>query len=113
MLVRSAAFRAHQEILPVDLVQVRSLDPDGFRSGVHTLVYNDFPLADGTVVLHVVLDDTNRAVAVILGLAARRFVVVHDIGLAIVIEEQGRVDALHLRQQDRIRPGTERILRLH
>ena len=113
MLVRSAAFRAHQEIFPVDLVQVRSFDPDRLLGRVHALVHDDSPLADRAIVLHVIFHDADRAVTVVLGLAARRVVVIHDIGPSVVIEEQGRVDALHLRQQDRVRPGAEGVLRLH
>jgi hypothetical protein len=83
-----ATLGAHQVILAVDLVDMRTFDPIGIVLGTGTLVDDDLALPYGAVIRDVELDTADGTVAVVLGLVVRSVVVADDIGLAVVIEEE-------------------------
>ena len=83
-----ATLGAHQVILAVDLVDMRTFDPIGIVLGTGTLVDDDLALPYGAVIRDVELDAADGTVAVVLGLVVRSVVVADDIGLAVVIEEE-------------------------
>ena len=113
MLVRRAALGADQKILTVVLEDVRRLDPDRLLREVDAAVHDHRARPDHLFRGDVELLHPDRAVAFVQRLADRR-TVVHDVRLAVVVEEQRRIIAIFpvdLGKPDRIRPRTGGVLR--
>ena len=91
---------------------MRALDPIWIVLGTGTLVDYDLALTYGAVVGDIEFDAADGAVAVVLGLVVRSVIIADDIGLAVVIEEEGRVDALYDGDIDRVGPVAPGILGL-
>ena len=104
------ALGRHEVIVAVDLIHVGTLDPDGVVLGAGTLVDEDVALTDGLVGGGVELLDADGAVAVIFGLSIGGVVVVDDIGTAVVVEEEGGIDAAYGGQAHGFRPRSEGVL---
>ena len=69
---------------------------------------NLLEVALDAVALHVEFETADRALTFIIGTANYR-TVVNDVALAVVIEEEARVDAVNLLQIDRLAPAFGRI----
>ena len=69
---------------------------------------NLLEVALDAVALHVEFEAADRALTLVIGTANYR-TVVHDISLAIVIEEEARVDAVNLSQINWLAPAFGRI----
>jgi len=69
---------------------------------------NLLEIALDTVALHIEFEAADRALTLVIGTANYR-TVVHDISLAIVIEEEARVDAVNLSQINWLAPAFGRI----
>ena len=109
VLVAGAALGADEHVPAILLEYVRRLDPDGLRGQVDAAVHQQQAVAEHPALREVDLAQVDRAVAVVLRLAAGRRPVVHDVGAPVVVEEQRRVDAVDLAQPDRIGPGPRGI----
>src|SRR5262249_46517467 len=110
VLVRRATLGAYQVVVAVLLEDVRRLDPDRLLREVHSAVHDDGARSGELLRGDVDLLDPDRAVAVVERRADGRSVV-HDVRLAVVVEEEGWVDAVDLAQPHRVRPRSRRILR--
>ena len=73
---------------------------------------NLLEIALDTVALYIEFEAADRALTLVIGTANYR-TVVHDISLAIVIEEEARVNTVNLLQIDRLTPAFGRILGFH
>ena len=69
---------------------------------------NLLEIALDTVALHVEFEAADRALTLVIGTANYR-TIVNDIALAVVIEEEARVDTVNLSQIDRLAPALGRI----
>jgi len=69
---------------------------------------NLLEVALDAVALHVEFETADRALTLVIGTANYR-TVVNDVALAVVIEEEARVDAVNLLQIDRLAPAFGRI----
>ena len=69
---------------------------------------NLLEVALNTVALHIEFEAADRALTLVIGTANYR-TVVNDVALAVVIEEEARVDAVNLLQIDRLAPAFGRI----
>ena len=69
---------------------------------------NLLEIALDTVALHVEFETADTALTLVIGTANYR-TIVNDISLAVVIEEEARVDAVNLSQIDRFAPALGRI----
>src|SRR4051812_38127820 len=88
---------------------MRALDPDRLPFWVGALVDEQPRLAERRERLGIELLQPQRGMAFIFGLARRRAVVNDPCG-AVVVEEQRRIDALHVRQEHRVGPWPLRPL---
>ena len=109
--VARTALGIHEEILLANVIQVRTLNPDGLLGGTDALVDEDNGLATHLVGIEVIFASPDGAVAAVFG-GIGRFVVVDDITFAIRVEEERRVDAMHLGHGNRFAPTLARVLRL-
>ena len=107
-----AAFRAHEVVPAVALVEVRAFDPDRFVGEVHPAIDDDFARPHELACGDVELLNPDGAMAFVQRLAFGR-AVVQDVRLAVVIEKERGIDPIDLRQPLRIRPGPGRIRRSH
>ena len=103
MAALGAALGAHQVIPVLDEIEVRAFDPDRLFREVDSAVDDDLARADELARREVELLDPDGAMAVVERCALGR-PVVKDKGLAIVVEEKRRIDAVDLLEPHRIRP---------
>ena len=113
MPVTRSALGCHQVIIAVDLVDMRAFAPDGLLLGSAALVDEDATLAHHLVGGQVKFLKAHGAMSGIFGLVVGCIVVVHHVSLAIVVNEDRRVDAANRMHIDRVTPRTSGILRLH
>src|SRR4051812_11044594 len=110
MATLRAAFGAHQVVPALDVIQVRAFDPDRLLRELHAAVHDHLARAGELAGLRVELLNPDGAVAVVERRAFRR-TVVDDIGPAVVIEEERRIDAVDLLEPHRLGPGAAWIAR--
>ena len=109
MLVGRAALGADQIVPTVVFNQMRRFNPDWFFRQIHAAIDQQFFRIFQHRFLHrIVLPHPDSAMAFVQRFT-RRFGIVGDIDLTVVVKKDIRVDARHFRQPNRIRPGTGRI----
>lgn len=104
-------FCTHQIIGLALLEEVRTLNPDRTRLYMGSATQNLLEVALDAVALHVEFEAADRALTFVIGTANYR-TIVNDVALAVVIEEEARVDAVNLLQIDRLAPAFGRIFDL-
>src|SRR5688572_27622900 len=110
MLLRRPAFRAEQVEPAVLPEKVRSFDPDRLRGEVNTTVHDHRARTREALVAYIEPLDPDRAVPLVQRFADRWAVVQHPRD-GVVLEEDGRIDAVDLWKPDRVRPRASRIRR--
>src|SRR6185436_8623842 len=93
----------------VAAVEVWAFDPDGLRGRIDAFVEQHFARADELAFGNVELLYPDCAMAGVFGSAFGR-TVVHDVRLAVVVEEQRRIDAVDILEPHGIGPRARWIL---
>ena len=92
---------------------MRTFAPYGLLLRAASLVDNDLSLAYALLGLGVELHDPYRTVSGVLRLVVGGVVIVDDVGTSVIVEEEGRIYALHFRKIYRIAPLSEGVLCLY
>ena len=109
VVVTGAATSRTQEVVAVDLVDVRAFDVVSVERLLVSAIDQQHVLGQRRESLGIHFHHPDRGVRrVTLG---RRFGVVDDVHAPIVVEEERRIDALDMRQPDGIAPVTGRVTR--
>ena len=87
--------------------------PDRFLFGTAAFVDNYLAFAYALVSGSVKLYHTHGAMTGVFSLSVGSVIVINDITLAILVEEESRVDTLYFRKHDRVRPFAKGILSFH
>ena len=104
-------FCTHQIIELALLEEVRTLNPDRTSLYMGSATENLLEVALDAVALHVEFEAADSTLSLVIGTANYR-TVMNDISLAVVIEEEARVDAINLLQIDRFAPALGWVLGL-
>ncbi len=109
MLRPGAALGAREVVPPVALIQVRAFDPDRLAGQIHAAIEQHLARADWCVLRDIEALHPDGAMPVVQRRALRR-AVVEQVGAAIGIEEQGRVDTVDAGQPRQCRPWARGIV---
>src|SRR5690554_2464072 len=106
-----AALGSRQVVPTVDLVNVRTLDPNGLLTDVHATVNQDKRfLALHFAGLQIELEHPNGPMSFVQRRIVWRLAVVHHINLSVLVKKQGRIEARDFGEKDGIGPRTCRLL---
>ena len=115
----SAALCGHQIILVivatlqivVKVIQMRTFRPNRFVLGTDTLVYQNHWFTTDFVSVEVIFTTPDGAVTTIFGRVGW-FIIIDNVTFAVVVKEEGGVDAMHFGHRDRLTPTFIRVLGL-
>ncbi len=110
--IACATLGSHEIIFSVHLIYMGSLTPDRFLLRTTTLIDYNLTFTDAFVSGRIKLHHSHSAVSGIFRFSIGSIIIIDDISLAILVEEECRIYALHFGKHDRIAPFAKRILRL-
>src|SRR5690554_2137427 len=109
-----AALGSRQVVPTVDLVNVRTLDPNGLLTDVHATVNQDKRfLALHFAGLQIELEHPNGPMSFVQRRIVWRLAVVHHINLSVLVKKQGGIDARDFGEENGIGPRTCWVLSRH
>ena len=95
MLRACSAFSSAKQVLAINLVEMRPLNPDGLFGQVHAAIHRYDRIRNRFERLCINFADPDRAMPLIEGFALRG-VIVQDVDLAVLVKEKRRVDPANM-----------------
>lgn len=90
-----STFGTHQVILPVFLVNVRSLNPNRLFREVNTSIHNNFVGSGNYLVIYqIIFPNLDYTVSVVKLFSCIGSIIVHNIRFAVIIKKNTRVDTI-------------------